>query len=181
MTNHVIQPTTLQFSKALRLSSQPLLCVWRASALCLRVQDGARSRRAAGGDIESPPEKINNALVCKWPVLILRLSRRLELLWPLTGADRLCLREIPSHRWHHCAGERGTEWARTKGSILNQNLPQDHVLIFIPLTSFAAWFYLQEHSVFSQRVQLPLWPIRTLIRPLCFHEEESFNLHLLVF
>lgn len=107
MTNHVIQPTTLQLSKAMRMSSQPLLCVWRASALWL--QDGARSQRAAGGDIESPPEKINNALVCKWPVLTLRLSWWLELLWPLTGADRLCLREIPSHRWHHRVGEWGRE------------------------------------------------------------------------
>lgn len=183
MTNHVIQPNTLQFSGALWLSSQPLVCLWRAAALCLRVQAGARSRGAAGGGIESSPEKINNALVCKWPVLTPRLSRRLELLWPL---DRS--RQVVSGRNtfpQMTSLQRESEAQSEPGTKAQYSIKTwDHILIFfffslsLLLTSFAAWLYLREHSVSSQ---LHLWPIRTLIRPLRVHEEWSFNLHLLAF
>jgi len=66
------------------------------------------------------------------------------------------------------------EWLRHKGSILNQNL-RSRPDLFLP-TSFTAWCYLWEHSVFSQKVWLQLWLIRTLITLLCVREEENFNL-----
>lgn len=67
MTNHVIQPTTLPLSQRTQFKNL-LICV-SAEGKRFVPESSGRCLGAAGGGIESPPEKINNALVCKWPVL----------------------------------------------------------------------------------------------------------------
>lgn len=112
------------------VSGGPLLCA--ASEFRLR----ARSRGAAGGGIESPPEKINNALVCKWPVLTPRLSRRLELLWPL---DRS--RQVVSGRNtfpQMTSLRRESEAQSEPGTKAQYSIKTwDHILIFFSFLFFS--------------------------------------------
>ena len=138
--------------------------------------------RAAGGGIESPPEKINNALVCKWPALTPRLSRRLELPRP---PDRS--RQVVSER---NTFPQMTSWCRTARHRASRGwLPpqRPNTQSKAKITSWH-FFFLFYRAIVSlrtfclcRRVWLRLRLIRSLIRPLCVHKEGSFNLELLVF
>lgn len=68
MTNHVIQPATsptLQWGCATQLADSCVRAGGGWKRKCFVPESSGRCLGAAGGGIESPPEKINNALVCK--------------------------------------------------------------------------------------------------------------------